>query len=144
MADTKLSALTAAGTLDGTELVYVVQGGVSKRTTIAALTDSIDSWHTVGSAGEPALENGWTYAGSGPVTAFFRDAVGGVHVKGRVTGGTSQVFTLPAGYRPADTLQYPVTDSTGGLARVTVFNDGRVTPGGNTGWVNITVYFPAA
>lgn len=35
MADTKISALTAASALDGTELVPVVQGGVSKKTTVA-------------------------------------------------------------------------------------------------------------
>jgi hypothetical protein len=35
MADEKVSALTVASTLDGTELVYVVQGTVSKKTTIA-------------------------------------------------------------------------------------------------------------
>ena len=35
MADTKVSALTTATTLDGTELVPVVQGGASKKTTVA-------------------------------------------------------------------------------------------------------------
>lgn len=38
MADTKVSALTSATTpLDGTELVPVVQGGVSKKATAADL-----------------------------------------------------------------------------------------------------------
>ena len=37
MADSKVSALAAASTLDGTELVPVVQGGVSKRATVAEL-----------------------------------------------------------------------------------------------------------
>ena len=37
MADTKISALTAATTLDGTELVPVVQGGTSKRTTVSEI-----------------------------------------------------------------------------------------------------------
>jgi hypothetical protein len=35
VADTKVSALTTATTLDGTELVPVVQGGASKKTTVA-------------------------------------------------------------------------------------------------------------
>jgi hypothetical protein len=38
MADTKVSALASASTLDGTELVPVVQGGVSKQTTVAAIS----------------------------------------------------------------------------------------------------------
>ena len=37
MADTKVSNLAAATTPDGTELVPVVQGGVSKRTTVSAI-----------------------------------------------------------------------------------------------------------
>ena len=37
MADSKISALTAASALDGTELVPCVQGGTTKRTTSAAL-----------------------------------------------------------------------------------------------------------
>ena len=37
MADSKISALTAASALDGTELVPVVRGGVTKRTTSAAM-----------------------------------------------------------------------------------------------------------
>lgn len=37
MADTKVSALPAASTLDGTEQIPVVQGGISKRTTVADL-----------------------------------------------------------------------------------------------------------
>lgn len=36
---TKISALTAAGTLDGTEIVPVVQGGTTERTTTQAIAD---------------------------------------------------------------------------------------------------------
>ncbi len=38
MADVKISALTSAGTLDGTELIPVVQGGVTKQTAASNLT----------------------------------------------------------------------------------------------------------
>lgn len=38
MADTKVSTLPPAGVLDGTELVPIVQGGVSKQTTVAAIS----------------------------------------------------------------------------------------------------------
>jgi hypothetical protein len=40
MANVKISALPAAGTLDGTEIVPIVDGGVTKRTTIADITGS--------------------------------------------------------------------------------------------------------
>jgi hypothetical protein len=39
VADTKLSALTAAATLTGTELVYAVQGGASVKTTTQDIAD---------------------------------------------------------------------------------------------------------
>lgn len=41
MADTKISAMTAAGSLDGTELVPVVQGGTNNRTTTQAIADLV-------------------------------------------------------------------------------------------------------
>jgi len=40
MPDTKGSALDAASALDGTEIVYVVQGGSSKRSTTSAISIS--------------------------------------------------------------------------------------------------------
>ena len=48
MADTKVSNLTAATTPDGTELVPVVQGGVSKRTPVSAIRagDQDSGWLT--------------------------------------------------------------------------------------------------
>lgn len=49
MADTKVSSLTAASALDGTELVPIVQGGTSKRTTVADLR-VVDIAQVVGTA----------------------------------------------------------------------------------------------
>lgn len=43
MADTKISALPSAGTLDGTEPVAVVQGGVTKQTTTQEIADLADT-----------------------------------------------------------------------------------------------------
>lgn len=66
-----------------------------------------EAWHVVGSAGEPAFENGWAnYADGYAVAQFRKDALGDVHLRGGVTqptdGSGSVVFTLPPGYRPAD------------------------------------------
>ena len=41
MTDKTIGDLTAAGALDGTELVHVVQGGNSRRTTVAAVAASV-------------------------------------------------------------------------------------------------------
>jgi len=48
--------------------------------------------------------NGWNNLGAPFQTmAFFKDLFGVVHLKGSITAGISPtVFTLPAGYRPAD------------------------------------------
>lgn len=68
----------------------------------------IEAWHEVGAAGQPAFQGGWTNFGSGFTTmAFAKDSAGFVHLKGTVTGGAffpAIVFTLPAGYRPAQSL----------------------------------------
>jgi hypothetical protein len=70
--------------------------------------------HLVGSSGEPAFENGWHnttlegLAGAhlNPV-GFWKDHEGVVHLQGIAqvgagTGSITPIFTLPAGYRPAD------------------------------------------
>ncbi len=71
----------------------------------------IEAWHEVGSAGQPAFESGWSNFGSGFSTmAFAKDSAGWVHLKGTITGGTfiTDIFVLPAGYRPAQNLFLPV------------------------------------
>jgi len=71
----------------------------------------IEAWHEVGAAGQPAFQNGWTNFGAGFSTlAFAKDSAGFVHLKGTITAGAFgvAVFTLPAGYRPAQNLALPV------------------------------------
>ena len=62
----------------------------------------MDTWHTVGAAGEPAFTAGFSATAGEIAVAFRKDPFGRVMVRGKVTspaaGGV--VFTLPAGYRP--------------------------------------------
>jgi hypothetical protein len=63
-----------------------------------------EGWHEVGAPGEPGFLNSWKSDGSGvgETAGFYKDHEDIVHLKGRVTGGTSEVvFMLPPGYRPA-------------------------------------------
>jgi hypothetical protein len=65
----------------------------------------------VGEPGQPAFENGWSTFGiiikQAPVS-FLKDREGFVHLRGEAEGGTSQcVFTLPEGYRPAQSEGFP-------------------------------------
>lgn len=67
-----------------------------------------ESWHEVGSPGEPVFQNGWT--NTGPATdvtaAFFKDPYGIVHLKGLIYNGPNDaaIFVLPDGYRPSKGL----------------------------------------
>lgn len=68
--------------------------------------------HYVGEAGEPAFANSWAnldvQAGHPPGATyshlrFMKDAFGFVHILGTIAGGSNgTVFTLPAGFRPAN------------------------------------------
>lgn len=69
----------------------------------------VEPWHVVGAANQPAFENGWVNYGSGFATLRYRkDLSGFVHIKGIVKNGVvgNNIFTLPAGYRPAETEDF--------------------------------------
>ena len=97
-----------------------------------------EPWHEVGTAGEPTFGSGWgNYGPNDASTAFFKDRIGMVHVKGRVsrasnTDNTNRtVFQLPLGYRPPKTVALPATTYTSGpgynrSAFVTVDSGGSV------------------
>ena len=72
----------------------------------------IEAWHLVGATGEPPFLNGWTNFGGGFSTmGFAKDSAGFVHLKGSISGtnfSPSDVFVLPAGYRPGENLFVPI------------------------------------
>jgi S-layer homology domain len=100
---------------------------------VDAVTQS-EAFHIVGTAGEPPFQNGWHNFGGGFSTGgFFKDALGIVHLKGNLTGGTgngSTAFTLPEGYRPAEALVIPAAGGVAGpvAANVAVLQDGQLQP----------------
>ncbi|MCI5057630.1 MAG: hypothetical protein MRY83_16065, partial [Flavobacteriales bacterium] len=67
--------------------------------------DLSDTWHSVGSAGEPAFQNSWvnTFANI-DYDLMFKKVGSVVWIRGAVqksgASGTTTLFTLPAGYRP--------------------------------------------
>jgi hypothetical protein len=94
-----------------------------------------DVWHTVGAAGEPALQNGWLAAPSYPVQ--YRRWGGTTHVRGRVNSGTSgtAVFTLPVGLETEHNLRYATVAadfSTHGLIEVGTDSTIKLTLAGTT------------
>lgn len=69
-----------------------------------------EPWHEVGAAGEPGFQWSWVNEGGAgkPTAAFYKDALGIVHLKGSIKDGTNlQVaWILPAGYWPAQDVRY--------------------------------------
>jgi hypothetical protein len=65
-----------------------------------------EPFHEVGSGGtEPAFQNTWgNYLACAACESvgFYKDREGVVHLKGSASGGTTRIFYLPPGYRPAN------------------------------------------
>jgi hypothetical protein len=99
----------------------------------------IEAWHEVGASGEPAFQSGWSNFGGFSTMAFAKDSAGFVHLKGTVSAGTfaAPVFTLPAGYRPAQNLAVPVAIERDALIFTTgvveIFQSGAETNAGFDG-----------
>ena len=79
----------------------------------AGKIETQQAWQTA------SLGNGWVnYGGTFATAAYMKDSLGFVHLKGAVKSGTTTVgtvlFTLPAGYRPAQDNYYPGISSTAG------------------------------
>lgn len=115
----------------GRYVSYAEVGG--KHRYMSFLAGETEGWHEVGEAGEPAFENSWVNSSTtaGAKVAFYKDELGRVHLRRLVKDGTvaadstGDIFTLPVGYRPLDTLFFAVnSNSAYGLA--TVHADGSV------------------
>ena len=114
-----------ADTLDG------LDGGAFARA-------ASEPWRVVGTPGQPAFMNNWQNAPGAGVTRFYRDPLGIVHLSGVVTqpsGSTNTMFELPAGYRPAQALEFAVaTCCSAAAGRIVIFTDGAVSyQGGDRG-----------
>jgi hypothetical protein len=87
-------------------------------------SSAIPSWTAV------TFQNSWGNLGSGNATAaYFKDAIGIVHLKGIVTGGAAgtTMFALPAGYRPLESHQW----AGGAYTTANVFAAMRLDANGN-------------
>lgn len=101
-------AQIADGSLTGAQVNASTLGTVpsAERANRADSLPPPEAWHFVGAPGEPAFQNGWEDFSPASLlepVAFFKDHEGIVHLKGRAIGGTgsSLIFALPPGFRPA-------------------------------------------
>jgi hypothetical protein len=95
-----------------------------------------EAWRQIGAANQPAFENDWrNFNGLYETAAFRKDRDGIVHVRGVVArqsgnGGGSYLFTLPAGYRPADVVLFSVASFDGSgnqsVGSIQIDTDGHV------------------
>jgi hypothetical protein len=75
----------------------------------SALADDVATAVTPAIATPLTLVNGWTNAPFGTNNAAVQTFNGIVHLKGAIANGTaSEVFFLPAGFRPASTVYVPI------------------------------------
>lgn len=73
-----------------------------------------EAWKTIGVDDGTAFENGWTHmypsTASEPPVQYRKDALGFVHLRGKITGGVegADMFRLPVGYRPTRRIRASV------------------------------------
>jgi len=87
--------------------IAAVQPGTGTSSTNPANTET---WHYVGTSGQPGFGSGWSNYGTGFASLAFRLLpTGNVEIRGKVAPGSanSTMFTLPTGYRPATEQQLP-------------------------------------
>lgn len=138
MANLKLSQLPAANALTGDEILPVVQGGQTRRSTAAAIADlRLGAWQT------PALNAPWTNYGDAFAKAGYRKDGNRVQLRGLVKSGSgsSIVFLLPAGFRPLAQQLFVVNTDIAVAVRVDVRSNGELflpqTTSGPLGWLSL-------
>ncbi|MBT2748331.1 MULTISPECIES: hypothetical protein [unclassified Lysobacter] len=138
MANLKLSQLPAATALTGDEIIPLVQGGQTRRSTAAAIADLRQgAWQT------PTLNASWTNYGDAFATATYRKDANRVQLRGLVKGGAggSIVCTLPAGFRPPAQQIFVAVCDAPSHARIDVRINGDVAVAqpttGTIGWLSL-------
>lgn len=93
----------------------------------------MDPVHKIGDPGEPALLAGYTISDAARPPKFRKDPLGKVRLSGIIShaaggSGFPIAFTLPVGYRPAQSLvAFPCSSSSSsGTNQVTIYNNGNV------------------
>jgi len=123
---------------------------LNKKTVDSLTPAPIEAWHVVGTPGQPAYQGTWVgFPNYTPAGFRLDEAAGVVHLRGGVSfgadnAGTSTIFTLPAGYRPANPLVLRVATTNGlggehpsGAVIVQENGDVRMMPDGDDRFVSL-------
>lgn len=101
-------------------------------------TTSPESWLSA------TLVNSWV---AGLSTGYRKARDGRVQLRGRISSGSGQCFTLPSGYRPSDDIHIPVTTGIGGsvgTAQLRILTTGAVEVFNGSNSTDLLVSFDAA
>jgi len=123
MANLKLSQPPAASALTGDEFVPVVQGGQTRRSTVAAVADARKgAW--IG----PTLNAPWANFGDVFAPVGYRKNGNRVQLRGVVKGGAggTVVFVLLPVFRPSAQLIMTTLSDAGAPTRIDVRTNGEV------------------
>lgn len=91
-------------------------------TTMRHLNSLVESPTTIGNG---SLSNSWVYDNSGPynLPGYYKDPLGIVHLQGKLASGSQgTIFTLPSGYRPANTNTLATYGTTAGAPAVAIIS----------------------
>jgi hypothetical protein len=102
----------------------------------AFASSTSEPYRSIDTPGQPQFQNSWAnFAGFDRMTAFYRDPLGIVHLRGGIItndgDGGEVAFRLPPGYRPEEfggTFPADRIQSETLLAQVSVGTSGDVTP----------------
>lgn len=92
------------------------------------------------------FQNAWANVGAGFQNMEYKKVGSRVYLRGTIKTGAigSIAFTLPAGFRPPASLQFPAPSSNA-YGQITIASTGTVTVNvGNTAGVSVNVTFEAA
>jgi hypothetical protein len=113
-ADNATNATKATTAVNAEQLGGAAAGAFAK--------SQLEALHVIGAAGQPAFVGGCTGTGFFQAPAFYKDPFGVVHLVGDIAGCTanSEIFTLPAGFRPLVGERFVIRkgDETTGTIRV--------------------------
>ncbi|ALN55397.1 hypothetical protein GLE_0038 [Lysobacter enzymogenes] len=138
MANLKLSQLPVASALAGDEIVPVVQGGQTRRSTAAALADA-----RRGAWVAPTLNAPWTNFGDLFAAVGYRKDGNRVQLRGVVKSGAggTVVFVLPAALRPSAQLIMTTLSDVAAPTRIDVRANGEVfvglPPSAQVAWLTL-------
>jgi hypothetical protein len=104
------------------------------------IDNSVEAFHVVGAAGEPAFQNAWVNFGGGLSTVGFYKDRSRVYLKGQAKSGANGtvIFTLPVGYRPSERMDFPC-GIPGATSTVAIMTDGSVVPTDTAGNARISL-----